>query len=184
MLNPLLANSTTQYFNPPIEQPTMAQIGQLLAEQQAWSQASTGQVSGYIEGNQVTIQNSGTGAVNAPLTGVTGVGAVYGGIQSGWTSVPAATSTYTAPTTWPAAPAPVQQEPQGSWVGKVGSAGYLLAGWDGAQDVSNLPNVTATLVQGSRYQWAANTTDVRASAGSRRPAPATPRPTTTPTRSR
>ena len=32
---------------------------QLLAEQQAWSKASAGQVSGYIEGNKVTIQNSG-----------------------------------------------------------------------------------------------------------------------------
>ena len=58
--------------------------------------------------------------------------------------------------------AAVQQEPQGSWVGKLGSAGYLLANWNGAQDLSYLPNVTATLEQGSRYQWAANTTDVRA----------------------
>ena len=69
----------------------MAQIGELLAEQQAWSQANTGQVSGYIEGNQVTVQNSGTAAVNTPLTGVTGVGSSYGGIQSGWTSAPAGT---------------------------------------------------------------------------------------------
>ncbi len=161
VLNPMLAEYKT-YFNTPIEQPTMAQIGAVLAEQQAWSQANTSQVTGYIEGNQVTINNSGTSPVNAPLTGVTGVGSVYGGIQSGWTSVPVAASTYTAPTTWPVAPAPVQQEPQGSWVGKFGSAGYLLADWDGVQDASNLPNVTATVVQGSRYQWAANTTDVRA----------------------
>ena len=156
VMNPLF-EQYNKYFSAPIEQPTMAQIGGLLTEQRAWSQASAGQVSGYIEGNQVTIQNSGSGAVNAPLTGVTGVGSVYGGIQSGWTSVPVGTSTHTAPTTWPAAPASVQQEPQGSWVGKVGSAGYLLAGWNGVQDLSYLPNVTATLEQGSRYQWAANT---------------------------
>jgi hypothetical protein len=165
VVNPLL-EEYNQYFNAPIEQLTVAQIGQLLAEQQAWSKASAGQVSGYIEGNQVTVQNSGTEAVNTPLTGVTGVGSTYGGIQSGWTSAPAAASTHTAPTSWPAAPAPVQQEPQGSWVGNMGTAGYLLAHWDGAQDLSNLPTgVTANLVQGSRYEWAANTSDVRALQG-------------------
>jgi hypothetical protein len=164
VLNPLL-EEYAQYFNVSIEQLTMTQIGALLAEQQAWSKANTSQVSGYIEGGQLTLQNTGTEAVNTPLTGVASVGAVYGGIQSGWTSVPAATSTYPISTPWPAAPAPVQQEPQGSWVGKLGSAGYLLGGWDGAQDVSDLPNVTASLVQGSRYEWTANTTDVRALQG-------------------
>jgi hypothetical protein len=164
VLNPLLEQYDS-YFNTPLEQPTMAQIGALLAEQQAWSKADTAQVSGYIEGSQVTLQNTGTEAVNTPLTGVTGVGTVYGGIQSGWTSVPAGTSTKTAPTTWPAAPVQVQQEPQGSWVGKFGSAGYLLAGWDGAQDVSDMPNVTASLVKGNRFEWAANTSDVRALQG-------------------
>ena len=92
VMNPLL-EQYNQYFSAPMEQPTMAQIGQLLAEQQAWSAANTSQVSGYIEGNKVTVTNSGTGAVTAPLTGVTGVGSSYGGITSGWTSVPAATST-------------------------------------------------------------------------------------------
>jgi hypothetical protein len=161
VMKPLLAEYS-QYFNAPIEQLTVAQIGQLLAEQQAWSKANASQVSGYIEGNQVTIQNSGAGVVNAPLTGVTGVGSVYGGTQSGWQSVPAAASTYTAPTAWPTAPAPVQQAPQGGWLNQVGSGGYLLAGWDGAQDVSDMPNVTASIVQGSRYVWAANTADPRA----------------------
>jgi hypothetical protein len=165
VMNPLL-EQYNHYFNAPIEQETMAQIGQLLIEQQAWGKASASQVSGYIEGSQVTIQNSGTEAVNAPLTGVTGVGSAYGGIQSGWTSVPVAASTYTAPTSWPAAPAQVQQEPQGSWVGNVGTTGYLLADWDGAQDLSNLPvGVTASLVQGSRYEWVGNTSDVRALQG-------------------
>jgi hypothetical protein len=164
VLNPLL-EEYSHYFNVPIEQLTVAQIGQLLLEQQAWSKANASQVSGYIEGNQVTVQNSGTGAVNLPLTGIPSVGSAYGGIQSGWTSAPAASSTYTAVTSWPTASAPVQQEPQGSWVGKVGSAGYLLADWDGAQDLSNMPGVTASLIQGSRYQWSGNTTDVRALQG-------------------
>ncbi len=69
VLNPLL-EQYNKYFSAPIEQPTMAQIGQLLAEQQTWSAAvNTGQVSGYIEGNQVTVNNSGACAINAPLTG-------------------------------------------------------------------------------------------------------------------
>jgi hypothetical protein len=165
VLNPLLAEYN-KYFatTAPIEQLTLGPIGTLLAEQTAWKTASaigTGKVSGYIEGNQVTITNSGTAAVNAPLTGVTGIGTSYGGITSGWTSVPVATSTHTAPTTWPAAP--VQEQFQGSWVGKVGSAGYLLGGWDGPQDVSDLPaGVTTNLEKGSRFEWAQNTTDVRA----------------------
>ena len=106
VLNPLL-EQYNRYFSAPIEQPTMVQIGQLLAEQQAWSQANTGQVSGYIEGNQVTVNNAGSSAVNAPLTGIVGVGSAYGGVQSGWTSVPPATSTHTAATTWPAEAAKV-----------------------------------------------------------------------------
>ena len=80
-------------------------------------------------------------------------------------SAPAATSIVTSEATWPAAAEPVQQEPQGHWLGKYGSAGYLLADWDGVQDSSDLPGVTATLEQGSRYQWAPSTSDVRALEG-------------------
>lgn len=106
VLNPLLAEYH-EYFNAgaPYEQLTLAAIGKLLGEQAAWKSAlSAGQVSGYIEGNQVTILNSGASAISVPLTGVNGVGSLYGGIQSGWTSVPAGTSTHTAPTSWPGAP--------------------------------------------------------------------------------
>lgn len=165
VLNPML-EEYNEYFNVPIEQLTMAQIGELLVEQQAWSAANASQVSGYIEGSKVTLENSGAAAVSTPLTGVTGVGTSYGGTQSGWTSAPTATSTYTAATAWPTSPEPVQQEPQGSWVGKVGSAGYLLANWDGSQDVSNMPGVTASLLQGSRYEWTSgNSPDLRALQG-------------------
>ncbi|MBV8929978.1 MAG: hypothetical protein JO152_12720, partial [Mycobacteriaceae bacterium] len=100
-MNPLLAEYN-QYFaaSAPIEQLTMAQIGTLLNEQAAWEANNT--VSGYIQGNQVTITNSGSGAVETPLSGITTVGSLYGGTQSGWASVPAGTSTYTATITWPA----------------------------------------------------------------------------------
>ena len=56
----------------------------------------------------------------------------------------------------------VSSAPEGNWVGTYGSAGYDLADWDGVQDLSDMPNATATLTKGSRYQWAANSTDTRA----------------------
>lgn len=57
----------------------------------------------------------------------------------------------------------VSSTPQGAWVGAVGSAGYDLAGWNGtAGDVSYMPNATVSLVHGTRYQWATNTTETRA----------------------
>jgi hypothetical protein len=103
VMNPLL-EEYEQYFSAPIEQPTLAAAGALLREQAAWSTAiAQGQVSGYIEGAKVTLQNSGTQAISVPLTGVSGVGSLYGAISSGWTSLPVSTSSsYTAPTAWPA----------------------------------------------------------------------------------
>jgi hypothetical protein len=110
VLNPLL-EEYKKYFSAPIEQPTMAQIGQVLAEQAAWNAAlSAGKVSGYIEANRITIQNSGAASVSIPLTGVSGVGSLYGGIQSGWTNVPSAGATYTTPTPWPGS-APLTEAP-------------------------------------------------------------------------
>jgi hypothetical protein len=55
--------------------------------------------------------------------------------------------------------------PQGDWVGTKGSAGYDLAGWDGSNDVSYMPDATVTLVKGGRYEWASQTTDPRALEG-------------------
>jgi len=101
VLDPLLYEYN-QYFNStaPVEQLTEQAIANLLAEQQAWS-ASTA-VSGYIEGNLVTVNNSGS-ALEVPLTG-TNVGSAYAGTQSGWTDAPTGTSTYTAAAHWPAQP--------------------------------------------------------------------------------
>ena len=111
-MNPLLAEYH-QYFqgNAPIEQLTMAQIGDLLSEQANWATANTNnQVSGYIQGNVVTVNNSGS-AVELPLTG-TNVGSAYAGSVSGWTLAPAGASTYTALAAWPAAPSvPVTVQP-------------------------------------------------------------------------
>ena len=99
-LNPLLAEYHAYFADSaPIVQLTMAQIGTLLSEQAAW--AANTSVSGYVQGNQVTITNSGTTSVQAPLSGLTTVGSSYGGTQSGWTALPAGSSTYTAAATWP-----------------------------------------------------------------------------------
>ena len=91
------------YFagNAPIEQLTMAQIGTLLNEQATWLQNQS-QVSGNIEGNVVTLDNTGA-PINLPLTG-TNIGSPYAGTQSGWTLVPTGTSTYKALAAWPAEP--------------------------------------------------------------------------------
>jgi hypothetical protein len=131
VLNPLLAEYR-EYFaaTAPFEQLTLGAIGNLLAEQAAWKGAvSAGHVSGYIEGSKITLVNTGTGAISTPLTGVTGVGSSYGGIQSGWTSVPVGTNTHAAPTTWPAAPATpvVSANPAGKTVTAGESASFTAA---------------------------------------------------------
>ena len=100
VLNPLL-EEYNKYFSAPLEQPTMAQIGQLLAEQQAWSAANTSQVERLhrrqqSHGQQLRLERGQHPAHRCP-----GVGSAYGGITSGWTSAPVATSTHTAQITWP-----------------------------------------------------------------------------------
>jgi hypothetical protein len=94
-----------QYFasNAPIEQLTMPQIGDLLTEQSNWASKSS-TVTGSINGNVVTIANNSGAALELPLTGVSGVGSLYGGTQSGWVSAPTGSSTYTALAAWPAEP--------------------------------------------------------------------------------
>ena len=56
----------------------------------------------------------------------------------------------------------VSSSPQGNWAGNTGSSGYVLAGFDGLQDRTTLPNASVSLLQGSRTTWAASTTDPRA----------------------
>jgi Invasin, domain 3 len=100
-MNPLLAQYQ-QYFaaNAPIIQDTMAQAGILMTSQSTWL-ANT-HVTGYIQGNTVTVTNTGGTSANLPLSGIPAVGSDYGGIRSGWTGVPAGTSVFTSSVTWPA----------------------------------------------------------------------------------
>jgi hypothetical protein len=109
-MNPLLSeyngyfvtNSATAGNNAPIVQLTMAQIGDLLNEQSTWASGQS-HVTGSINGNVVTLDNTGTAAIEVPLTG-TEVGTGYAGSVSGWTSAGVGTSTHTAITAWPAEP--------------------------------------------------------------------------------
>ena len=88
----------------PITQPTMAEIGQILNDQNAWAGVAGTTVTGSIEGSTVTVANSGTAAVDVPLTGTTD-GMQYEGTKSEMTSVPAgSTKSYTATSAWPAPP--------------------------------------------------------------------------------
>jgi hypothetical protein len=99
VLDPLL-NEYNEYFNStaPFGQLTEQEIADLLAAQSAWSTNTT--VTGTIQGNQVTIDNTGA-ETRVPLTGVPSVGSAYAGSTSGWATAPTGTSTYTAATTWP-----------------------------------------------------------------------------------
>jgi hypothetical protein len=105
ILDTVLANYR-RYFAPNagLVQLAHVEIGNLIARQDAWQAAGAGQVSGYIEGNQVTIVNSGA-AATLPLSG-TEVGELYGGTRSGWGTAPSGTSTHVAATPWPGTATP------------------------------------------------------------------------------
>ncbi len=98
VLNPLLADYHSYYTSAtPYEQLTLGAIGTTLAEQTDWSTAlGAGTVKATEQNGVVTVTNSGTGAINVPVTAPTGttVGGVaygqsYGGELSTWTSVAA-----------------------------------------------------------------------------------------------
>ena len=54
------------------------------------------------------------------------------------------------------------QSPQGTWVGTYGASGYALLNWNNGGDLVSLPQCTMSIDQGSRFEWSAATTDVRA----------------------
>jgi hypothetical protein len=121
-LTPLLSQYNTYFAaNAPIQQPTMAQIGILLNEQAGWATATASQITGFIAGKTVTVQNNGP-ATEIPLTG-TSVGSPYAGTQSGWTLAPSGTSTFGALAAWPSAPTGpvIPTPPNGSAPGNPGS---------------------------------------------------------------
>jgi hypothetical protein len=98
VLNPLLSEYHS-YFSAatPYEQPTLGAIGTILADQTAWASAVTaGTVTATDVNGVVTVTNTGTSAINVPVTAPTGTttggsayGQAYGGALSTWTSVPA-----------------------------------------------------------------------------------------------
>ncbi|QMU73013.1 Ig domain-containing protein [Streptacidiphilus sp. P02-A3a] len=116
VLNPLLAEYHS-YFSAltPYQQPTLGAIGQVLAEQTAWSAAlAAGSVTASETDGAVTVANSGTAAVEVPISAPSGTtvngaafGQAYGGTLSAWTQVAGSGSTTlqqnTAPTVTSAA---------------------------------------------------------------------------------
>jgi hypothetical protein len=154
VMNPLLAEYH-KYFeaNAPIEQPTFAQAGTLLADQQAWNKASTGQVSGYIEGNTIVLENAGSEALSVPLTGASAVGSSYGGTQSGWTTVRPGAVTRTAVTAWPSAPA-ITVDPE-SQIAIAGEGVSFRAGASGEP----APSVQWQVSGDGGTTWTADTAD-------------------------
>ena len=105
----------------------------------------------FSQGAWVTLPITAASGATVPITvdRTAGTNAVLSGIFLGEAGPP---------------PSPaVTSAPEGSWVKAVGSAGYDLAGWDGAVgDVSYLPKASLSVQQGTRYQWASNTSDTRA----------------------
>jgi hypothetical protein len=95
----------------------------------------------------VPINVAAGGTVTITVKRTAGASAVLSGIMLGDAGPPSPT---------------VTTAPQGTWVSAYGSQGYNLADWNGVGDVGYTPSATATLVQGSRYQWAHHTADVRA----------------------
>jgi hypothetical protein len=125
VLNPLIAEYDG-YFNgnTPYVQLTLGGVGNTLADQTAWASALGGSsptVTASETGGVVTVSNSGTGAVNVPVTmppGTTTGGAAslqsYGGALSNWVSMPGGSS---ATFTENAAPAITGAASAGSTVG-------------------------------------------------------------------
>ena len=101
-----LLKQYSSYYNVPVQQLTSTQISTLLAEQAAW--AANTQVSGYIQGNQVTITNGGA-AANVPLTGIAASAAPTAAPSPA--DQPSGRPTPTPPETWPASGVTVTLNP-------------------------------------------------------------------------
>jgi hypothetical protein len=108
-------------------------------------------------GGAATITAARTAGANAVLSGIF-LGPAgpppAGGPSPTPTPVPSPTSTST-PVPTPTGPPPPVDQPgaQGDWVGSYGSAGYVLAGWNGSTDLAVLPDASLTMLQGDRYLY-------------------------------
>ena len=98
------------------------------------------------------------GALTVTVTKTGGPNAVLSGLFLGGAGPPLPPP--------PPPPPPYEVAPQGDWVGAFGSAGYVLAAWNGTaatNDLVSLPaGASAALEVGSRAVWATSSSDVRA----------------------
>ena len=68
----------------PLVQLTHTQIGQTLAQQNAW--AANRSVTAWLQDGKVHVKNMGTTAADVPVTGTT-AGTLYGGQTAGWITI-------------------------------------------------------------------------------------------------
>jgi hypothetical protein len=71
------------YYRTPIIQPTQRTAGELLDTQAKWNTVKD-QVDAFIQNGQIRIVSDLTSSVQVPITGITGIGGLYGGLTSGW----------------------------------------------------------------------------------------------------
>ena len=71
------------YYKTPIIQPTQKSAGQLLETQVKWN-AIKDQVNAFIQNGQIKVISDLTAGVQIPITGIPGLGSLYGGLTSGW----------------------------------------------------------------------------------------------------
>jgi hypothetical protein len=74
------------YYKPTIVQPVHKAATQLLATQAKWD-AVKSQIDAYIQNGQIKIVSDAASTVQVPITGVPGLGSLYGGLTSGWREI-------------------------------------------------------------------------------------------------
>ena len=85
------------YYKTAITQPTHKEAAGLLTTQEKWASVSS-QIDAYMQNGRIVVKSNASSTQQVPVAGaLTGVGAAYGGLTSGWTSLaPGATKQFTA----------------------------------------------------------------------------------------
>jgi hypothetical protein len=138
VLNPLLSDYHS-YFSSltPFEQPALGQIGDILADQAAWSGVvGAGTVNASETNGVITVSSSASGTVQVPVTAPTGskvngtaFGQAYGGALSAWDAIGSGGSTTI---TTPAAPVPPAFTSAAAATFTVGTAGTASVATSGS----------------------------------------------------
>jgi hypothetical protein len=74
------------YFKPTLIDPTQKQAGQLIDTQNKWNAISS-QVDAFIQNGKINLNSLTDSTIQVPVTGVPGLGVLYGGLTSGWQQI-------------------------------------------------------------------------------------------------